>query len=55
MPLVVSFIATLLVYVKGITVIIITIITTAVKPEDSSPLRIGIKRITVRQQGGLPD
>lgn len=33
----------------------IRIIIIAVKPEDSSPMRMGIKRIIVRQQEGLPD
>lgn len=43
------------VYVKQMIMIIIRIIIMAVKPEDSSPTTIGIKRITVRKQGGLAD
>ena len=43
------------VYVKEMIMIIIRIIIMAVKPEDSSPTRMGIKRITVRRQGGLAD
>lgn len=41
-------------YVNGM-IIIIAIIITAVKPEDSSPVRMGIKRITARQQARLPN
>lgn len=42
-------------YVKVVIVTIITIIIIAVKPEDSSPGRIEIKNIKVRQQERLPD
>lgn len=40
---------------KEMIMIIIRIIITAVKPEDSSPVRMGMKRITSRQQGRLPE
>lgn len=54
MSLTVSYTA-MKVYVKGMIVIVLRIIITTVKPEGSSPVRMGIKRITVREQGGLPD
>lgn len=43
------------IHMKGTIAIIITIIITAIKPENSSPEMMGIKRITVRRQRGLPN